>query len=94
MPAVLEKVHSMMFILAEIGKNSSKDFLIWISNFFSVALAAASGRIELPIQSPTYPSIVIDTMLSMLQIEPDRRPSIDEVIDKLSNASRLSMNIA
>jgi len=59
----------------------------------SVALAAASGRIELPIQSPTYPSIVIDTMLSMLQIEPDRRPSIDEIIDKLSNASRLTMNI-
>jgi hypothetical protein len=29
-------------------------------------------------------------MLSMLHIEPDRRPSIDEVIDRLS---RLTMNI-
>jgi hypothetical protein len=58
-----------------------------------VALAAASGRIELPVQSSTYPSIIIDTMFSMLQIESDRRPSIDEVIDKLSNASRLTMNI-
>jgi len=58
-----------------------------------VALAAASGHIELPVQSSTYPSIVIDTMLSMLQVEPDRRPSIDAVIDKLSNASRLTMNI-
>ncbi len=58
-----------------------------------MALAAASGRIELPVQSSTYPSIIIDTMFSMLQIESDRRPSIDEVIDKLSNASRLTMNI-
>jgi hypothetical protein len=60
---------------------------------FSVALAAASGRIELPVQSSTYPSIVIDTMLAMLQTEPDRRPSIDEVIDNLSTASRLTMDI-
>jgi hypothetical protein len=58
-----------------------------------VALAVASGRIELPVQSSTYPLIVIDTMLSMLQVEPDRRPSIDDVIDKLSNASRFTMNI-
>ena len=58
-----------------------------------MALAAASGRIELPVQSSTYPSILIDTMLSMLQIEADHRPSIDEIIEKLSNASRLTMNI-
>ena len=58
-----------------------------------MALAAASGRIELPVQSSTYPSIVIDTMLAMLHTEPDRRPSITEVIDKLSNASRLTMDI-
>jgi hypothetical protein len=60
---------------------------------FSVALAAASGRIELPVQSSSYPSTVIDIMLAMLQTDPDRRPMIDEVIDKLSNASRLTINI-
>jgi len=59
-----------------------------------VALAAASGRIELPVQSSTYPSILINTMLLMLEIEPDRRPSIDEIIAQLSNASRLTMDIA
>jgi hypothetical protein len=59
-----------------------------------VALAIASGRIELPVQSSTYPSIIIDTMLSMLQTEPDLRPSITEIIDKLSGASRLIMDIA
>jgi hypothetical protein len=59
-----------------------------------VALAIASGRIELPVQSSTYPSIIIDTMLSMLQTEPDLRPSITEIIDKLSAASRLTMDIA
>lgn len=68
--------------------------MIIYSTYFSVALAIASGRIELPIQSSTYPSIIIDTMLSMLQTEPDRRPSITEVIDKISNASRLTMDIA
>jgi hypothetical protein len=46
-----------------------------------VALAIASGRIELPVQSSTYPSIIIDTMLSMLQTEPDLRPSITEIMD-------------
>ena len=66
-----------------------------ISTFIpSVALAIASGRIELPVQSSTYPSLIIDTMLSMLDIEPDRRPSIDEVITHLSQASRLTMDIA
>jgi len=81
-----------MYIQEEIGKNISKRvyFDIFI---FSVALAAASGRIELPVQSSTYPSIIIDTMLSMLEVEPDRRPSIDDVIDKFSNASRFTMNI-
>ncbi len=59
-----------------------------------MALAIASGRIELPVQSSTYPSIIIDTMLSMLQTEPDLRPSITEIIDKLSAASRLTMDIA
>jgi len=59
-----------------------------------VALAAASGRIELPVQSSTYPSILINTMLLMLEIEPDRRPSIDEIIAQLSNVSRLTMDIA
>ena len=59
-----------------------------------MALAVASGRIELPVQSSTYPSIVIDTMLSMLHLEPDHRPTIREVIDKLSEASRSAMNIA
>ncbi len=59
-----------------------------------MALAAASGRIELPVQSSTYPSILINTMLLMLEIEPDRRPSIDEIIAQLSNASRLTMDIA
>ncbi len=59
-----------------------------------MALAIASGRIELPVQSSTYPSIIIDTMLSMLQTEPDLRPSITEIIDKLSGASRLIMDIA
>ncbi|CAF1478199.1 unnamed protein product, partial [Rotaria sordida] len=58
-----------------------------------VALAAASGRIELPVQSTTYPSDVIDIMLAMLQTEPNRRPSIIEVIDKISNVSRLTMDI-
>lgn len=33
-------------------------------------------------------------MLSMLATEPDRRPSIDEVITQLSQASRLTMDIA
>ncbi len=58
-----------------------------------MALAVASGRIELPVQSSTYPSIVIDTMLSMLALEPDQRPTIDEIIEKFSNASRSTMNI-
>ncbi|CAF1516210.1 unnamed protein product, partial [Rotaria sordida] len=58
-----------------------------------VALAAASGRIELPVQSTTYPSDIIDIMLAMLQTEPNRRPSITEVIDKISNVSRLTMDI-
>ena len=60
---------------------------------FSIALAVASGRIELPVQSPTYPSDIIDLMLAMLQTEPDRRPSINDVIDKISNMSRLTMDI-
>ncbi|CAF1092165.1 unnamed protein product [Rotaria magnacalcarata] len=59
----------------------------------SVALAIASGRIELPVQSSTYPSDVIDTMLAMLQIDSDRRPSIQDVIDKLSTSSRFTMDI-
>ncbi|CAF3658911.1 unnamed protein product [Rotaria sp. Silwood1] len=59
----------------------------------SVALAAASGRIELPVQSTTYPSSIIDIMLAMLQTEPNRRPSITEIIENISNASRLVMNI-
>ncbi|CAF5171163.1 unnamed protein product, partial [Rotaria magnacalcarata] len=58
-----------------------------------VALAIASGRIELPVQSSTYPSDVIDTMLAMLQIDSDRRPSIQDVIDKLSTSSRFTMDI-
>jgi hypothetical protein len=58
-----------------------------------VALAIASGRIELPVQSSTYPSIIIDTMHAMLQTEPDQRPSINEVIDQISTASRLTMDI-
>ncbi|CAF3903015.1 unnamed protein product, partial [Rotaria sp. Silwood1] len=61
--------------------------------YFSVALAAASGRIELPVQSTTYPSSIIDIMLAMLQTEPNRRPSITEIIENISNASRLVMNI-
>ncbi|CAF1135904.1 unnamed protein product [Adineta steineri] len=60
----------------------------------SVALAIASGRIELPVQSSTYPSIIIDTMLAMLHTEPDQRPTITDIIDKLSTASRLAMDIA
>ena len=67
------------------------------SNFyyiFSVALAIASGRIELPVQSSTYPSIIIDTMLSMLHTEPEQRPTVNEVIDVLSSAARLTMDIA
>ncbi|CAF0768990.1 unnamed protein product [Adineta ricciae] len=60
----------------------------------SVALAIASGRIELPVQSSTYPSIIIDTMLSMLHTEPEQRPTVDEVIDVLSSAARLTMDIA
>lgn len=58
-----------------------------------MALAIASGRIELPVQSSTYPSEVIDLMLAMLHTDPDHRPSIQEVIDKISNASRLAMDI-
>ncbi len=95
MPAVLARVHSTIFILAEIGTlfiHRFSDFNIF--DLFSVALAIASGRIELPVQSSTYPSIVIDTMLSMLHLEPDRRPSIREVIDKLADASRSTINIA
>lgn len=97
MLVVLVKVLSMMSIPEEIGTIPSK-FIPQskiISSFISsVALAIASGRIELPVQSSTYPSLIIDTMLSMLDIEPDRRPSIDEVITQLSQASRLTMDIA
>jgi hypothetical protein len=59
----------------------------------SVPLAVASGRIELPVQSATYPSAIIDTMLAMLATEPDRRPTIDEIISQLSSALRLTINV-
>jgi len=60
----------------------------------SVPLAIASGRIELPVQSSTYPSALIDLMLLMLDLEPDRRPPITEIIDRLSNISRTTIDIS
>lgn len=94
MLVVLVKVLSMMFTLVETGTITSSSILLLKSRISSVALAIASGRIELPVQSSTYPSPMIDTMLAMLHIEPDRRPSIDEVITELSHVSRLTMDIA
>lgn len=57
-----------------------------------MALAAASGRIELPLQASTFPTELIDTMLLMLNVDPSRRPSLDDVIDQLSTLSRLTIN--
>lgn len=86
----------MMFTLEAIGilPFYSPSILHLICLEFSVALAIASGRIELPVQSSTYPTDLIDLMLLMLDLEPSRRPSISAIIDKLSLISRSTIDIS
>lgn len=92
--AVLGKVHLMMFTHEGTGRSLTRTHssALIVRFCHSVALAAASGRIELPVQSSSYPSEIIGTMLALLSTDPDQRPSLDEVIDRLSTLSRLTIN--
>ncbi|CAF0773982.1 unnamed protein product, partial [Didymodactylos carnosus] len=60
----------------------------------SVALAVTSGIIEVPkSQALTYPTEIVELMLLMLQTDAEKRPTISDVIEKLQDVSRFTMDL-